>query len=406
MRNFIEAKNTGRLFYLDNVRGFASIMGVFFHVGLMINNNNAEGIQLIDFSSYVTYFNSVRMPMFLFIAGYFTYYSLSKYSTGEYLVKRLERIGIPFFFGILIILPLDYYLELLFRFKLNDIPYRWYYFDFFANFKFDHLWFLYRILLFSFMAVILFLLLKKLTRVKGIIDRIFKIAFSSIFISLPFFILVIFLARKTGYFIESFLFTENIRMNEEFLPIHVSFSQFTTFLLGAFALRFKYQFEKKIISGKRIETGFLFAVYIAAILIDFKFNFPGDGIIQQVIVVSLLLLMLNLLKAFLNFSNQFLNYIATASYPFYILHYPVSMLVVYLYIKYSITTNNVLVDYFSLCIVTTLLTYSIYSSVINSNIAGRLMITGLFPKEMKKRREQAINLSIKKNSSSFDRASK
>ncbi|MFN8256293.1 MAG: acyltransferase family protein [Bacteroidales bacterium] len=379
-----------RLYFIDNTRGIASIFGVFFHVGLMLNTHATNLESTIDFTYYVRYFNIVRMPIFLFISGYFVYYSLKRYQLKHFLVKRFERIGIPLFFGFVLLLPLNTFLKNL-LISLKTGVFEWHYTDFLIGFKWDQVWFLLHILLFSLIVAFTGYTVRKYPKLALIINRVFYFIFNHIIYAVVLFSLLIIIWRKFGYLAEGLAGGFFLR---DILLFHNMLNNFGIFLLGAFAYKFSHDFLINIISGKRNHILILSGIYIVSVALDLSIEFDIKAFTTQLILISLLLLIFNLAKAYLNFTNRFFRYIAEASYPFYLLHFPMSLLFVYIYYATGISSGFIFADYIVLCIFTTLSTYFFYSFFINSNLVGRLIISGILPEK-----KTALNESPTRTSS-------
>jgi len=99
---------TVRLHYLDNLRGLAMLLGLFFHAAiayspLMDNlwmSASTDNSVILDSLAFFTHM--FRMELFFFIAGFFAILLIEKRGTKEFLKNRGKRILAPF----LIFLPL------------------------------------------------------------------------------------------------------------------------------------------------------------------------------------------------------------------------------------------------------------------------------------------------------------
>lgn len=97
-----------RLYYMDNLRAFAMLLGIFFHASLAyappLNQfwfiNDANDSSLL--SAFAWGSHAFRMPLFFLIAGYFGSLLTHKRGVGNYIRNRLLRVGAPF----LMFLPL------------------------------------------------------------------------------------------------------------------------------------------------------------------------------------------------------------------------------------------------------------------------------------------------------------
>lgn len=106
------APNTtiGRYHYMDNLRAYALILGVFFHASMaympMLENtyvlsdpDKSEFLQSLALFSHL-----FRMPLFMLVAGFFAHYLFVKRQAGGFLKNRSIRVLLPLlvFFPILI----------------------------------------------------------------------------------------------------------------------------------------------------------------------------------------------------------------------------------------------------------------------------------------------------------------
>ncbi|MGZ5190892.1 MAG: acyltransferase family protein, partial [Flavisolibacter sp.] len=144
-------QTNNRYAYIDWLRIIA-IMGVlFFHSAMPyvaewewhIKNKETSNL-LLEFNFFLSRF---RMPLLFFISGVVTHVMLQKRSSGQFIVLRFRRLFIPLLFGVLLIVPLQVYMERVSQgFKGN-------FFEFYpsifstgaypeGNFSWHHLWFI------------------------------------------------------------------------------------------------------------------------------------------------------------------------------------------------------------------------------------------------------------------------
>ena len=142
---------TQRHAYIDWLRIIA-IMGVlFFHSAMPfvaewewhIKNKETSNL-LLEFNFFLSRF---RMPLLFFISGAVTHVMLQKRSAGQFIGLRFKRLFIPLLFGVLLIVPIQVYMERVSQgFKGNFIDF---YPSIFStgtypegNFSWHHLWFI------------------------------------------------------------------------------------------------------------------------------------------------------------------------------------------------------------------------------------------------------------------------
>ncbi len=363
-----------RIYYYDNARGLASIMGVFYHIGMIfsfpwiINIPSNEFIPSIQM--FINHVNIARMPLFLFISGYFTMYSIRKNSVTLFLQKRVQRILMPLVISYIIIGSIqtvlyDLYNSIDLEFiafisRLN--PFR-------SNFHFTHLWFLYHLVIFS---VILVLMNRLSGNIKEKINSLFVKMHSNIFSSIIIWSVIVYFFSTGSKTIWSFL----ANSNSDILDIPKMAYNFPFFCFGAFALLNQPIINKNIITAKPKELIITLSIYLVSIfLLTFDLHYLA-WVVTQIETVSLLILILNICKLWLSHTNKVLKYISNASYAFYIFHHPIVLLVGIVYLTTHISTSFLLVDYFILCIIAISLTYTAYHFFVYKSKIGDLLFTG------------------------------
>lgn len=91
-----------RVHYMDNLRAFAMLLGLFFHAALAYSPSlnqvwltaSPENSVIVDFLAFFSH--TFRMPLFFLIAGFFAALLIQKRGLGAMLKNRLLRITLPF----------------------------------------------------------------------------------------------------------------------------------------------------------------------------------------------------------------------------------------------------------------------------------------------------------------------
>jgi len=135
--------------YIDNLRSFAILAVFLFHVlrvYSMWETFYIHGEELLIPSIFEAVMSFVLMPLLFVLAGISSRYALKKRTAGEYAKERVNKLLVPFIFGILLVVPIQPYLAQ--RFRGGDAGY----FDSFTRitdlsgydgaFSIAHLWFL------------------------------------------------------------------------------------------------------------------------------------------------------------------------------------------------------------------------------------------------------------------------
>lgn len=102
--------STGRLHFLDGLRGSLMIIGIPFHAAIALSGNewlvvnDEESLPLQLLAAFLSLW---RMPAFFVVAGFFAVLVLRRRSPRRWFRGRLERLGVPLLFGMLAINPVQ-----------------------------------------------------------------------------------------------------------------------------------------------------------------------------------------------------------------------------------------------------------------------------------------------------------
>ncbi len=166
----METKQTQRRFDLDWLRVIAFTILILFHTGMMFNtwdwhikNNNTT----VSIEPIMEFVHQWRMPLLFFVSGAAVWFALQKYSTARFAKERLKRLLLPLAFGMFVVIPPQVYYERIYSGQHFESPVAFYstvlalrpYPE--GNFSWHHLWYIPYILVFSFLALPLFLYLRR-----------------------------------------------------------------------------------------------------------------------------------------------------------------------------------------------------------------------------------------------------
>ncbi len=148
------AKPPARLYHLDNLRVYLTILVILHHTAIAYGGAGDWSIvdpAVDDISPiFLTFFTAVNqsyfMSAFFLLAGYFTPRSLDKKGRARFIKDRLIRLGIPLLLFTTIILNINEYLYVVYFLKKSFSPI-WAYSP-------AHLWFLQALLIFTFIYVV------------------------------------------------------------------------------------------------------------------------------------------------------------------------------------------------------------------------------------------------------------
>jgi hypothetical protein len=154
MNNAASAKPLTRLFHLDNLKIFLTILVIFHHSAIaygkvgdwLVKDPAVDELSSIFLAFFGAINQSYFMSVFFLLAGYFTPRSFEKKGSSGFIRDRLIRLGIPILLYTTIILNIHEFLSATF---LKHVS-----FSFVWNYEPSHLWFLQALLLFTLIYVV------------------------------------------------------------------------------------------------------------------------------------------------------------------------------------------------------------------------------------------------------------
>lgn len=108
---------------IDWIRNICILMLFVYHTAVLFTDFGDFYIKAEDSNLFSNMFIlltfSWYMPLLFFLAGASTYFALQKRNSGQYIKERIKRLLIPFIFGIVVIVPPQTYLARLWRGESN-----------------------------------------------------------------------------------------------------------------------------------------------------------------------------------------------------------------------------------------------------------------------------------------------
>jgi glucan biosynthesis protein C len=161
-------KKAQRIHGIDALRAIAMLLGVVFHAtlaykvephGVRQPHDNQFHHWLFDLGGF--FLHSFRMPVFFIIAGYFCRFLYYKIGEHQFIKHRWKRVGIPFFTGIILIVPISLFPCFIYEYVYKD-GFSWHeawknsFLRMFRPNGVYHLWFLYDLLMYyAFIVVVM-----------------------------------------------------------------------------------------------------------------------------------------------------------------------------------------------------------------------------------------------------------
>ncbi len=328
-----------RKLYVDWLRVLAMLTIFFFHCarffdldGWHVKNPQTS----FGFSVFVTVLGQWIMPLFFILSALSIWYALDKRSNNLFLKERLKRLGIPLVFGMLFLASPQVYIERITtgRFKGSLIDFIPHYFDGFyafgGNFAWMglHLWYLEMLLLFSIMMLPLFRFLKS-EPAGSFMSRLSA------------------MSLKPGGLYLFFIPVALMEMLVNLQPKGVGMRDFggwspltyLVFFIIGFMTAYGQGFTDAMKKYKSVSLILAAMATVAGYLIltsGRPDRSPLFALLRAFNSWCWLCAILGWGKAFLNFSNRFLDHANEAVLPFYILHQTVIVIIAYFLISLNI----------------------------------------------------------------------
>jgi len=369
----VKAVKPARRYDIDWLRVLAVLLLFPFHSARIFDTFSTWYVKNAELSEALTNFifliHPWHMPLLFLLAGMSTWFALSFRSGGQYAKERVTRLLIPLIFGLLVIVPPQSYFGLLGNTGFSGSYLNWYpnYFRlntadidgyFLGGFALGHLWFILFLFIFSLVALPLFLYLRRRDSGKRLTSWLAS------FFSLP------------GTILLPGLLLYGIARLIDFYPNPLYF--ITYFILG-FLLVGDGRYEKAIDRHKVIALilgPILFLFFGYFLLAGFLQGLPSwsneiiraynEGIAPWFIVIAIL----GYGRKFLSFNSRFLKYSGEASYPVYILHQTVIVIIGFYVVQW---TAGILPKYVTILVASVFVSFVIYDLLIKRTNVTRFL---------------------------------
>jgi glucans biosynthesis protein C len=354
---------TKRLYYLDSVRVFAMYLGIVLHVTLPMLPWYGDYEMKEGYGILLLFIHGFRMPLFMIISGFFSEMIIHRNGVEKFIDNRLRRIGLPY----LVFVPL---ITVLFisTFFIGNIFVDWDSINITKEAKesktdnevFDHghLWFMYFLLIFTFVYSAIIYFLKK-------ININIKINYFLISMIPMSFFLLIFQPEEI---------ISRPATDLSFFP-HWSILgyYFTFFLFGALFFRLKnngQNFIKKISKIQKVFYWIPIASFIICLVLsEYKIYLLGE-LFNFIYTWSSILVIVLIFYKFINRYNSKIKYLSDASYFVYIIHIP---FIILLQGMLSSLEINHFIKFIMIIFLVTIFCIITYHFLVRNTLIGKLL---------------------------------
>jgi len=338
-----------RKHYLDNLRTIMILLLFPVHTFMIWNNYGTKFYVWAGenklLSSLIIIVNPWIMALLFVIAGMCARYSLEKRSVKEFLKERFSKLIIPFVSGILLLVPIQtlYARKFFFGYNGNILNNYEYFFTHFTDlsgndgcFTPGHLWFILFLFIISLLALLIIRYIPY-EKVSAKLEKVNIIGIISLFVP-------IWLMAYIGAF-----------------GVYSLGRYFTLYLLGYYMFT-NEKITDKIVKNKKLILGLFCLFQLTLVIAYYNFSYYGDIVVNFVGWLGTLSCII-IGKLYLNKESKITNYFKKASFPIYILHLPVLVIIGY----YSLIMIDNIVS--QICIITfgsfivTILVYEIIKKI-------------------------------------------
>lgn len=288
--------------------------------------------------------NQWRLPILFIISGMGTRFALS-YRTGQtFRRERLNRLGLPLIFGILLIVPPQLYVERILNGVFQGSYFQFYLEECFrgiypnGNLSWHHLWFLPYLLIFSLILSPVFVYLRDNTDVAivRLTRQLLTNKFGIYLFTIPLVIIEI--------FVEPFFPITHALIGDWYaILLYISL-----FFIGYLFISSQTEFWISINGIKSYALIIGIVAFVILYLINTLFE---DGLkvhileacIKMVNMWSWIIVLFGFASQYVNKPSKILAYCNEAVYPFYILHQSVQVLITYFLIKLQLPSIAVFI---------------------------------------------------------------
>ncbi|MCC5636264.1 acyltransferase [Nostoc sp. CHAB 5844] len=377
-----------RRYDLDWLRVMAVLLLIYFHAAAVFYQGELGEfyIQNNSLSSalgwFIFFVHQWHMPLFFFIAGSATWFSLKLRSPIQYVSDRFTRLLIPFIFGTLILVPPQVYYKLLSHHEYLG-SYIQFYPQFFygirpqGNFEWAHLWFLIYLFVISLVTLPLLLFLKKQTSQRWYcqIANFLRQPGAILLPALP-------LAVIEGALRPKWFGFQNLYDDWANLLLYISY-----FIYGFIYCsdeRFRQAIEqnlKLILLMSTITMSVLLGWQASDILPvrSYSWKYIAYQVFRGFNSWCWVIALVGLCQKYLTINNGFLQYTSQASYPFYLLHQTVLVALAFYVVQWNL---GIAEKFFIVSSGSILLTGALYEVLIKRLNITRFLF-GLKPRDIR-----------------------
>jgi peptidoglycan/LPS O-acetylase OafA/YrhL len=366
-------KKSHRRYDLDWLRVFAVLLLIYFHSAAVFYQGELGEFYITnpDKSSVLRLFvlaiHQWHMPLFFFLAGAASWYSLQIRGARQYLSERGQRLAIPLVVGILTLVSPQVYLN-----RLNQGLFQGSFLDFYphffngirptGNFEWAHLWFIAYLLVLSIAALPVFLYLKRddcQIWLQTVSKQILEFP-GLLSLAIPLALIeAIFRPRWPGF---QNLYDDwaNVLLYFVYLVYGYLVYGYTLSTNSTFETQLE-QHRPKIISLAILGMTILLSLWItdAVPARSYSLAYMSYQALRGFNSWCWIVALLSIAQHFLQVQNRWLHYLNEASYPIYLIHQTIVVTIAFYIVRWNTTITIKFMFISTASLVLTLLVYEL-----------------------------------------------
>ena len=365
-----------RRYDLDWLRVLAVLLLIYFHTAAIFYQGDLGVFYVTNtvtspaMGIFVLLVHQWHMPLFFFLSGAATWFSLEARNADQYVKERFQRLLIPFMFGTLVLVPIQVYYRVLMT-SGDKKSYFQFYPQFFngirpsGNFEWAHLWFVVYLFVFSLVALPLFIYLRQppgqrwCNWLAARLDRANTVFYPALLLAV---IEATFRPKWIGF--------QNLY--DDWANVLLYLSYFICGYIFCSDRRFGQLLDRQrhwVMGAAILGMSILLGLWITNTVPDRGYS-PEYMLYQAFRGFNSwcwVLLALSLARSHLNFKSRLLQYANEASYPFYILHQTILVAIGFYVVQWNIGVLEKFIVISTESLLATLVIYELLIRRININ---------------------------------------
>lgn len=353
-----------RRYEIDWIRNISILMLFVYHTSAIfcifgdfyvISDNKSMLANLLIVLMFVWY-----MPLLFFLAGASTYFASKKRNYKEYMIERLKKLLVPLIFGILILVPPQTYMARIWRGEtdIRCIDHLKYFFTNITDFTgFDgaftpaHLWFILYLFVVSLIGgYILFKCFKDSNKIFSL-DKIKAVIFNK------FGILILLIMGVISDIFPSINGKSIVGCLLIFILGYIVYSE--EYLVDKIVLK-RFKFLLALILIALIGVLYVFKIKD---LLHINYCWIIESILKNMVLIFAITSIVGFSSIHLNKNSSILNYLNEASFPVYIIHQPILLLIALFIVPTVKSALLAMILIIFISLITTFLIYELLKKV-------------------------------------------